>query len=1206
VSTPQLLVTGPSPRAVGFTGNARFELRRVLGEGGMGVVFEAFDRERQLVVALKTVRERDAQVLYRLKTEFRARADLDHRNLVRLGELLEDGGHWFFTMELVDGWAFLDWVRNGPPDDGGLLDDSRPAAPTPAAAREARLRDAIRQLASGLDALHRTGKVHRDLKPSNVLVTRKGRVVVLDFGLVGDSSPRQPSGHDLVGTAAYMAPEQARSPAVSPAADCYSVGVILHEILTGRLPFDGAPLEILMRKQTEAPPPPQGPDVPADLAELCTELLSIDPEARPTAAAVVARVSSRTVPEDDRPTPFVGRSAELGALDAALDEVAAGSAVAVFVEGESGIGKSALVKSFVDRVETRRDGALVLAGRCYERESVPFKGIDGVVDALARELARRHPVDVALLLSPEVEALARLFPVLRRVPAIARLSVPRPASPVELRARAFRGLRHLLSALAASHALVVVIDDIQWADTDSIAVLREILHPPGAPRLLAVLTRRSDAGPPPDLPGPIRTIPLDRLTADEGRALVALLAPARAAEADALIDDAGGHPMFLQELVRHTAAPRNASRLDDALWARVTRMETNARRVLELVAVAGAPLPQGVVQQALGLDPAMFTKAIGILRATSLVRTGGTRGTDPVEPYHDRVREAVTAHVPEARCRRYHERLAAILIASRVADKDPLVVVRHLEAAGAVDLAADLAAQAARRADEALAFELAAELWAAALRLGHHDDDLRRDLLVRRAENLAYAGRGPESAEAFLAAAEGADPQAGFQCRRMAAHELLVSGHVHEGLRLLDAVLAEIGMHLPRSTAAAKRSLVWAWTRIALRGTRFHERTTPDARTLDHLRLDVMRTASLGLGMVDVLPGAAFQARALLIALRLGDPRRIAYALAYHAMYLAASGIRVPAARRLVDEARRIAEASGSVFLLGWARTGEGITEFFAGEYAKSLEILADAEGQLRDRAVGTSAELNHLRNFILFTLRRTGDYASLRERFVEYLRDALRRGDRYAATTFVWSSNVVWLAADDVARARADLASVTWSPPEDGLHLQHWFHVRAQLEIALYEDDRAAIDALEAPMRRFLGRAFAHVEAVSTETRFLLGRIAILRDDAAGARAAVAPLRKATVPYVRAWVRMVQAGAALVDGDRAGARALLTGAIADADGCGMDAIAALGRFRLGRLDGGSDGAAMVAEAEEALARRGVVSPARLGRVFATWPRLSG
>src|SRR5690349_1763571 len=112
-----------------FAGNARFELRRVLGEGGMGVVYEAFDRDRGLPVALKTVRDVDAQTLYRLKTEFRARADVEHRNLVRLGELMHEDGHYFFTMELVEGTPFLDWIN----------DASEPLAP--------RLRSAVVQLA---------------------------------------------------------------------------------------------------------------------------------------------------------------------------------------------------------------------------------------------------------------------------------------------------------------------------------------------------------------------------------------------------------------------------------------------------------------------------------------------------------------------------------------------------------------------------------------------------------------------------------------------------------------------------------------------------------------------------------------------------------------------------------------------------------------------------------------------------------------------------------------------------------------------------------------------------------------------------------------------------------------------------------------------------------------------------------------------------
>ena len=1154
----------------------------------MGIVYEAFDHERGMLVALKTVRQLDAQTLYRLKTEFRARVDLEHRNLVRLGELLHDDGHWFFTMELVEGWPFLDWVRYG----AGEQDD--PTTP------EMRLRDAVRQLASGLDALHRSGAVHRDLKPSNVVVTRKGRVVVLDFGLVGQTSPsRGSAGLEVLGTAAYMAPEQARSSSVAPSADSYSVGVMMYEALSGKLPFDGAPLEIITRKQNEDPLPPNVGQPPTELSTLCMELLRRRPQDRPSSAAIVARLGSRDVP-DERPPPFVGRAGELAVLDAALDEIAEGGASTVFVEGESGIGKSSLVRSFIGRVHQRHPSALVLSGRCYERESVPFKGIDNIVDALAHELMRRHPVDVALHLTNDVEALARVFPVLRRVSAIARLSVPRPASPVELRARAFRGLRALLASMAATQTLVIVLDDLQWADTDSIALLREILHPPDAPRILVVITRRSNAGERPDLPNHVRVLTLGRLTAEEGRALIALIAPGREAEADALVDDAGGHPMFMHELVRHAGAPLTGQRFEDALWARILRMDHRARRVLELIAVAGAPLPQGVIRQALDMEPPRLTKLLGALRATSLVRTGGTRTNDPVEPYHDRVREAVVARVPAPRRRRYHEKLATVLLASPIADKDPLTIVRHLEAAGHIAHAGELAINAARRAEEALAFELAAALWEVALRLGNPDEDTRRDVLLRRAQALSNAGRGPESAAAFLAAAEGATSELGFQCRRHAAHELLVSGHIHEGLAMLRSVLTETGDKIPTTIGAVKRQLVWRHFRIALRGTQFRARKSPDVRTsLDELRIDMMRSASLGLSMVEPLTGAALQANAVLVARRIGDPRRFAYALCFYAMYLASSGTRVATAKKMVAQAREIAHDLDHPLLLAWTRSGEGIADFFAGNYVTSLETLDEAEDQLSERSVGTSAELNHIRNFMLFALRRMGEYDKLRDRQTEYVRDALRRGDRYAATSYVWSSNVVFLAAGDVERARADLASVSWSKPEDGLHLQHWFHVRAQAEVAMYEDDRIEMANLAVPLRAFVGPAFAHVQAVSTETRYQLARFAIRDGNSALARKEVAPLAKVEVPYIRAFVRLVYAAAHAIDGNTAAAREALAGSIADSESSQMSTLAGLARRRFAELN--NDQRA-IDEADAYLATRGIVDPTRFARVFATWP----
>src|SRR5688572_2521862 len=115
-------MSSPSPRspvAPVFTGTARFSLRRTLGEGGMGVVYEAWDQERGMAVALKTLRHLDGQSLFRLKTEFRTLADVEHRNLVRLGELMHDGGHWFFTMELVDGKTFREWLSSEPAVEHG-------------------------------------------------------------------------------------------------------------------------------------------------------------------------------------------------------------------------------------------------------------------------------------------------------------------------------------------------------------------------------------------------------------------------------------------------------------------------------------------------------------------------------------------------------------------------------------------------------------------------------------------------------------------------------------------------------------------------------------------------------------------------------------------------------------------------------------------------------------------------------------------------------------------------------------------------------------------------------------------------------------------------------------------------------------------------------------------------------------------------------
>jgi hypothetical protein len=453
----------------------------------MGVVYEVHDRVRDEAVALKTLVRTSAAEVYRLKREFRSLADVTHRNLVCLYELFVEEERCFFTMELVRGVSFVDYARA---TDANTSGD--------------RLAAAFRQLVAGVSALHRRGKLHRDIKPSNVLVTPEGRVVILDFGLIAELTPQVGEiRYVRGGTPAYMSPEEGSGATPSEASDWYGVGVTLYEALTGTPPFTGNVLDVMWRKRTEDPAAPAhvAAHVPADLSSVCMGLLQRLPERRlsgPEALRELDHVTSPPVseawPGATRETLFVGRDRQLRALNDAFRTVMNGSALAVSVHGPSGIGKSALVRRFLSDL-TRRREIVVLSGRCYENESVPYKALDGVVDDLSRYLGSIPRSEVEALLPSDVPALTRVFPVLLQVHAVAnarRDREPESSDSLSLRRRAFEALRELFLRLAHGKPLVVSIDDLQWADADSVVLLEELLQPPRSPAMLTVLCFRSE------------------------------------------------------------------------------------------------------------------------------------------------------------------------------------------------------------------------------------------------------------------------------------------------------------------------------------------------------------------------------------------------------------------------------------------------------------------------------------------------------------------------------------------------------------------------------------------------------------------------------------------------------------------------------------------------------------------------------------------
>jgi hypothetical protein len=1216
-----------------FRGTERFEVVRRVGSGGMGVVYEAYDRDQGTRIALKVLPTRSPEALLQFKNEFRSLQDLQHPNLVRMGELFVHDGQWFFTMELVDGIDFLRYVWDVP-----LSRIDGPSAPSLGIPYDvSRLRSALRQLALGLSVLHDSGKVHRDIKPKNTLITNADRLVILDFGLVHTLGPQESTELHTVGTVAYMAPEQAARVAAGPPADWYSTGVMLFEALTGRLPFSGSPPQILADKQSRPPPSVESlnPTVPSDLAALCNQLLRLRPEERPDGRGVLACLEGeRVMPRDERagalkPVPFVGRHEELARLRAALETARAGRAALVLIEGESGIGKSALVRQFTDEVRGVSPETVILKGRCYERESVAYKAFDGVLDELSRLLLRLPAEEVVRLLPASTSApLAKAFPVLGRVRALAAATSDETVlDRQQLRSQLFAALRELFIRLGARHPLILAIDDLQWSDVDSLALLAELMRDPDPPALLLVATLRSgDSGAPAvarelgktlqRLGDKVSRLSVERLPHRDARVLAAALLEHNwsppSLDPEQVAEEARGHPLYIDELVRHqksmaagyeTGPGVAVAHLDEALWSRACLLDHSAGQLLATVAVAGAPLAQKVSERASNLAPDAFHRALAQLRVEHLARTTGTERNDLVECYHDRVREAVVAHL-DAPCRREIHRSLAIALSGT--DDDELLSV-HWHAAGESEKAAHHAIAAAERAAQALAFERAARLYRFALELQRTDGPDDYVLRVKLGEMLANAGRGRESAGAYLSAvAKAGAAETRLELRQHAAEQLLRCGHIDAALDLYRTIQRAVGIPLAETPARALLSLLWQRVRIRTRGLGFVERDQRQVARRDLQRIDTGFAVGLGLSTVNTVRGAELLARTLRFALDAGEPYRVARALALEAAVNASGQAARGQARTraLVEAASAIATRIDHPHALGLAAWAAGASAYLEGRWKSGAQLADQALAIYRSRCTGVGWETASAQAFSLWSRYYLGELAEIARRMPELIKEARVRGDLYDTTNLRTShTNIWWLAADDPERAADEVheAMREWSPK--GFHLPHYYELHALSQCDLYcGRGRAALARVGerwSPMKR----AFLfEVVAVKLEMFFLRARAALAAamdggvDQPALLAVAAADARRlaaARMAWSTALAQLVRAGVAAVAGQTETARAGYCAAAEGLLAADMRLFAACADRRRGQLAHPQD-ARLVEQAEAWMRAQGIVNPARM------------
>jgi predicted ATPase len=757
-----------------------YRILEPIGEGAMGVVYRAVHLESRSAAAVKTVHLPGEGLVQSLRREIHALARVCHPGVVRiLDEGVHDGVPWY-AMELVEGVpVHAEVLRERP-----LLD---------------RL-TLVRRLCAPLAYLHGEGIVHRDLKPGNVLVRPDGLPVLVDFGLVGRFAAglsREALEVEAAagGTVAYMAPEQARGRLVDARADLYSLGCMVYELLTGRPPFVGpTAVEVLFQHLEAEPLAPSklAAEVPPDLDALVLRLLAKDPRERFGHADDVASALAGLGAEDGLagagPKPraylyrpaFAGREQALAELERQLAKLQGGSGACVLLAGESGIGKTRLAMELARRAERFR--ARVASGECLPPSAAkgsagaggPLHPLRRSLQAIADRCRERGVQEAERLLGSRGKLLALYEPALRSLPGQEAHPEPAELPPEAARQRLFGALSDTYAALAQDRPLLLILDDLQWADGLTADWLAHLLHTGGLERLpllvlgtyrmeelneqLEVALKGSGA----------RRLELGRLDEQAIGSMVGdmlALAPPPAVFVQYLTRHSEGNPFFVAEYLRTAVdegvlyrdelgrwqvaepgsresgvgsrvssgpgSPTPDARrptpdyeslpLPDSLRELVARrlegLGTTSRDLVELAAVLGRELTAGLLARVAGSETVQLLEPLHELIRRQVLEEipGGER----LRFVHDKIREVTYERLVTERRRDLHRAAAEAIETLSEPERDEHLAAlgRHWEEAGDAAKACQHYLAAATRARDRYAYHEAERLYRAYLGL---------------------------------------------------------------------------------------------------------------------------------------------------------------------------------------------------------------------------------------------------------------------------------------------------------------------------------------------------------------------------------------------------------------------------------------------------------------------------------------------------------
>ena len=468
----------------------RYEILGELGRGGMGVVYRARDPLLNREVAVKLISSSDLtnELEERFQREAQLVAQMDHPAIVPIHDLGRDQGSLFFVMPLVGGTTLLRLIRDQSLRLGEVVDIGI-------------------QAAEALDYSHSRGVVHRDIKPANIMVTREEagsgvRVRVMDFGLAHSATEsRLTKTGTLVGTVAYLSPEQVASRAFDGRSDVYSLGVVLYECLVGEPPFTGEVQSILYRIVHELPQPPRalGAEIREELQDILMRCLEKDPGKRPQKAGQIAEALKRhrsSLASDEfrmsvvlsasrviqRPATsvFVGREKEFAELQRRLNAAIAGEGQFAVVAGEPGIGKTRLLEELKNLAVVRK--IRVLYGRFVEQDrSFSYQGFCELIEDYFQSrdsgasAERPDFADLAADLIALFPQLSEIGELRSAVSGDSRIAVPAEEKKAEDRIQIFELIARTLTRIAGGKPLVLILDNLHGAEV-SIEALQYIVR----------------------------------------------------------------------------------------------------------------------------------------------------------------------------------------------------------------------------------------------------------------------------------------------------------------------------------------------------------------------------------------------------------------------------------------------------------------------------------------------------------------------------------------------------------------------------------------------------------------------------------------------------------------------------------------------------------------------------------------------------------